>query len=553
MSLYSINDVMLKGHAHQILMSSSICGVRPQETRTSNSCSFSLFPEKSQINHVAAQSISTTILSSSTIMGKHNHYVISLACQSMNMRLLVPKPKALLPKVKSTMGSMTWPSGFLLGFLVCNSNSKPTNSDESEDDGNERDEFNDNVSSARSVFDNSTKNEDLMMYSAMISAYAKANCINEAFDIFAQMIGCGIKPNEITMVCLLSLCVKSGSLEMGKWIHSYLDKQGTKADMVLKTSLVDMYSKCGDIDTADGLFVEANDRDISMWNAMISGFAMHGHVLHACSHAGLVQEGKRLFCRMVNEFSLVPKIEHYGCMVDLLGRAGSLEKAQELIKDMPMRPNSAVLGSFLAACKVHKNVNLAEWAAKQFLSLESKKCGYNVLVSNIYAASNRWENVADIKRAIKDAEIHKEPGFNSIEVHGTIHEFVTGDREHPETPKIYEMIAEMREKLEHAGYTPNVSVVLKNIDMEEKESVVNYHSEKLAMAYGLISTGPRIQLRILKDLLTSTAESKIFHITEMHDKIITINRKSLEIEYVNSSMKLNNSRQNRICKFFYET
>ncbi|KAL1351335.1 hypothetical protein HN51_015249 [Arachis hypogaea] len=130
MSLYSINAVMLKGHAHQILMSSSICGVRPQETGTSNSCSFNLSPEKSQINHAAAQSISTTTLSSSTVMGKHNHYVISLACQSMNMRLLVSKPKALLPKVKSTMGSMTWPSGFLLEFLICNSNSKPTNSDE---------------------------------------------------------------------------------------------------------------------------------------------------------------------------------------------------------------------------------------------------------------------------------------------------------------------------------------------------------------------------------------------------------------------------------------
>ncbi|QHO01566.1 Pentatricopeptide repeat-containing protein [Arachis hypogaea] len=183
-------------------------------------------------------------------------------------------------------------------------------------------------------------------------------------------------------------------------------------------------------------------------------------VLHACSHTRLVQEGKRLFCRMVNEFSLVPKIEHDGCMVDLLGRAGSLEEAQELIKDMPMRPNSAILGSFLAACKVHKNVNLAEWAAKQFLSLEFEKYGYNLLMSNIYAASNRWKNVADIRRAMKDAGIHKEPDFSSIEVHGTIHEFVTGDREHPETPKIYEMIAEMREKLEHAGYTPNISVVL---------------------------------------------------------------------------------------------
>ncbi|MED6143802.1 hypothetical protein PIB30_009301 [Stylosanthes scabra] len=319
--------------------------------------------------------------------------------------------------------------------------------------------------SARSVFDNSTNNKDLMMYSAMISAYAKTDCIDEAFDVFVQMTGCGIKPNEITMVSLLSLCAKSGSLEMGKWIHSYIDKQGIKVDLIMQTSLVDMYSKCGDIDTAYELFVKASDQDISMWNAMISGFAMHGHgnaalelfsemeevgfipnditfiaVLHACSHAGLLQQGKRLFCRMVNEFGLVPKIEHYGCMVDLLGRAGLIDEAQELIKNMPMRPNTAVLGSFLAACKLHRDVNLGEWAAKQFLSLEPEKCGYNVLMSNIYASTNRWENVADIRRAMKDAGIHKEPGFSSIEVNGMIHEFVMGDREHPETVKIYEMI-----------------------------------------------------------------------------------------------------------------
>ena len=380
------------------------------------------------------------------------------------------------------------------------------------------------VKSARSVFDG-IKNKDLTMWSAMISTYAQTNCLDEAFDVFVQMTGCGIKPNEITMVSLLVLCAKAGSLEMGKWIHSYIDKQGIKGDMILKTSLVDMYAKCGDIDTAYRLFAAATDRDISMWNTMISGFAMHGHggaalelfaemealgvipnditfigALHACSHAGLLQEGKRLFHRMVHDFGLAPKVEHYGCMVDLLGRAGLLDESQELIKHMPMRPNTAVLGSFLAACKLHKNVSLGEWAAKQFLSLEPQKCGYNVLMSNIYAATNRWGDVADIRRAMKDAGIRKEPGVSSIEVNGSVHEFIMGDREHPETRKIYEMIAEMREKLEDAGYTPDVSVVLLNIDREEKEAALNYHSEKLAMAYGLISTAPGVPIRIVKNL-----------------------------------------------------
>ncbi|XP_027337139.1 pentatricopeptide repeat-containing protein At4g21065-like [Abrus precatorius] len=380
------------------------------------------------------------------------------------------------------------------------------------------------VTSARHVFD-SIKNIDLMMWSAMISAYAQNNCIDEAFGIFVHMTGCGIRPNEITMVTLLVLCAKAGSLEMGKWIHSYIDKQGIKGDMILETSLVDMYAKCGDIDTAHSLFAAATNRDVSMWNAMISGFAMHGHgeaalelleemealgfipnditfigALHACSHSGLLQEGKSLFQKMVNDFGLVPKIEHYGCMVDLLGRAGLLNEAKELIENMPMRPNIAVLGSLLAACKLHKNIKLGEWVAKQFLSLEPHKCGYNVLMSNIYASANRWGDVAYIRRAMKDVGISKEPGVSSIQVNGIVHEFITGGREHSDTKKIYEMIDEMREKLEDAGYTPDISSVLLNIDNEEKETTLNYHSEKLAMAYGLISTAPGVPIRIVKNL-----------------------------------------------------
>ncbi|KAG5043050.1 hypothetical protein JHK87_006965 [Glycine soja] len=380
------------------------------------------------------------------------------------------------------------------------------------------------VRSARSVFD-SFKSKDLMMWSAMISSYAQNNCIDEAFDIFVHMTGCGIRPNERTMVSLLMICAKAGSLEMGKWIHSYIDKQGIKGDMILKTSFVDMYANCGDIDTAHRLFAEATDRDISMWNAMISGFAMHGHgeaalelfeemealgvtpnditfigALHACSHSGLLQEGKRLFHKMVHEFGFTPKVEHYGCMVDLLGRAGLLDEAHELIKSMPMRPNMAVFGSFLAACKLHKNIKLGEWAAKQFLSLEPHKSGYNVLMSNIYASANRWGDVAYIRRAMKDEGIVKEPGVSSIEVNGLLHEFIMGDREHPDAKKVYEMIDEMREKLEDAGYTPDVSCVLHNIDKEKKVSALNYHSEKLAMAYGLISTAPGVPIRIVKNL-----------------------------------------------------
>ncbi|KAL9276093.1 hypothetical protein ACSQ67_026362 [Phaseolus vulgaris] len=303
---------------------------------------------------------------------------------------------------------------------------------------------------ARSVFSN-FKGKDFMMWSAMISAYARNNCIDEAFDIFVQMTSCGIRPNEITMVSLLRICAKVGSLEMGKWIHSYIDKQGIKKDMILTTSLVNMYAKCGDIDAAHRLFDATMDRDISMWNAMISGFAMHGHgeaalklfeemealrvvpnditfigALYACSHSRLLHEGRRLFHKMVHEFGVVPKVEHYGCMVDLLGRAGMLDEAKKLIENMPMRPNMVVFGSFLSACKLHKNLKLGEWIANSF-------CHWNT---------------------IKDEGIVKVASVSSIEVNGSLHEFIMGDRDHPDVEKIYEMIDEMREKLEDVGYTP---------------------------------------------------------------------------------------------------
>ncbi|PRQ41739.1 putative tetratricopeptide-like helical domain, DYW domain-containing protein [Rosa chinensis] len=377
---------------------------------------------------------------------------------------------------------------------------------------------------ARAVFDSMEK-KDVMIWSAMISAYARSNCTNQASELFARMKDSGIRPNQVTMVSLISLCAEVGALDLGKWVHSYINQQRIEVDVILRTALVDMYAKCGEIDAALRLFSEARYRDSRMWNAMITGFSMHGcgkqalelfeemqragvepnditfiGLLHACSHAGLVADGKKVFEKMVLDFGLAPKVEHYGCMVDLLGRAGKLDEAHELIKSMPVEPNPIVWGSLLAACKIHKSPNLAEVAARQLLELEPQNCGYNVLMSNIYAASNRWIDVAGVRKAMEDKGTKKEPGLSSIEVNGAVHDFMMGDKTHPQTRKIYEMLAEMIKKLKEAGYTPNTSVVLQNIDEEEKETAVNYHSEKLAMAFGLISTAAGTPIRIVKNL-----------------------------------------------------
>ncbi|OAY42045.1 pentatricopeptide repeat-containing protein At3g12770 [Manihot esculenta] len=381
-----------------------------------------------------------------------------------------------------------------------------------------------NLGSARALFD-SMENKDVMTWTAMISAYAQARCVDHAFDLFVQMKDRKVIPNEVTMVSLLSLCAEAGALDMGKWIHAYMDKQGVEEDVILKTAMIDMYAKCGDIDGAHRLFREAMFRDICLWNAMMTGYGMHGcgsealkllaqmerldikpnditfiGALHACSHSGLVAEGKRLYERMVHDFGLKPKVEHYGCMVDLLGRAGLLNEAYEIIKSMPMAPNVAVWGALLAACKLHKNPDLGELAARELLALEPQNCGYNVLMSNIYAVSNRWSDVAGMRKAMEDIGIEKEPGLSSIEVNGSVHDFTMGDMSHPQIKRISEMLAEMSKKLKDAGYMPNTSVVLQNIDEEEKETALAYHSEKLAMAFGLISTAPGTPIRVVKNL-----------------------------------------------------
>ncbi|MBA0618855.1 hypothetical protein Godav_028138 [Gossypium davidsonii] len=380
------------------------------------------------------------------------------------------------------------------------------------------------IRNARAVFD-SVKDKDVMIWSAMIAAYAQTHCIDQAFDLFVKMRENGVRPNQVTMTTMLSLCAETGALDMGKWVHTVIDRQAVEMDTILKTALLEMYAKCGDIDGAWKLFREVKDRDIGMWNTMMAGLGMHGcgkealelfsemeregvrpnditfiGLLNACSHAGLVEEGKLIFEKMVHAFALVPKIEHHGCMVDLLGRAGLLDEAYGIIKSLPIRANPIIWSALLAACKLHHNTVLGEMAARQLVYLEPQNCGYNVSISNIYAVANRWNDVAEVRKAMKNKGMRKEPGLSCIEVNGYVHEFIMGDKAHPEIEKINDMVSEMGNKLKEAGYMADTSAVLRNIDEEEKETALNYHSEKLAIAFGLISTAPGTPIQIVKNL-----------------------------------------------------
>ncbi|KAM2407276.1 hypothetical protein ACFX1X_026484 [Malus domestica] len=380
------------------------------------------------------------------------------------------------------------------------------------------------VSLARNLFD-TMREKNLFSWNIMINGHVEDSNYDEAFLLFREMQLKGEKGDQVTMVSLLLACSHLGALELGKWLHAYIEKEKIKVDVALGTTLVDMYAKCGSIDDALEVFRKLPEKDVMTWTALISGFAMCGQgrkalehfhemqksgvkpdaitfvgVLAACSHAGLVDEGISHFNSMSEVYGIQPSIEHYGGMVDILGRAGRIAEAEELIRKMQTPPDRFVLGGLLGACRVHGNLEAAERVARQLLELDPNDDGAYVLLSNLYSSMKKWDEAKRIRALMAERNVKKAPGCSLIEVDGIVHEFVKGDSSHPQTTNIYEMLEDMISRLKKAGYVPEKSEVLLDIDEEEKETALSLHSEKLAIAFGLISTKPRTTIRVVKNL-----------------------------------------------------
>ncbi|XP_042520719.1 pentatricopeptide repeat-containing protein At4g18840 [Macadamia integrifolia] len=304
---------------------------------------------------------------------------------------------------------------------------------------------------ARSLFDVMPL-RDVVSWNAMLTGYARESCFYEVLALFEDMQNAKVKPNSYTLVILLSACANLGAMNQGEWIHSFINKNGIKIDGFLATALVDMYSKCGNVDKALEVFSNSLRKDISTWNSMISGLSIHGcgedalrvfsemlaegyspneitfvGVLSACSRAGLLEEGRSVFDFMVHVHGIEPSIVHYGCLVDLLGRAGLLEEAGELMKTMPLKDAPAVWESLLSACRIHKDVELAEYVAMRLLELNPQDSAGYVQLSNIYGSTERWNDVLEVRRMMKAQKVRKEPGCSMIEVDGIVHEFLAGE------------------------------------------------------------------------------------------------------------------------------
>ncbi|PWA91557.1 pentatricopeptide repeat-containing protein [Artemisia annua] len=334
-----------------------------------------------------------------------------------------------------------------------------------------------------------------------------------------------VKPNEVSFVALINACGNLGAFSQGVWAHCYVVKNSLKVNWFVATALIDFYVNCGFLEFARKVFDELAKKDVFCYNAMIRGFATHGYgrealelfkemrseglapddvtmvvVISACSHVGLVDEGCEFFYSMRERYGLDPKVEHYGCLVDLLGRAGRVNEAMEILQTMPMKPNAVLWRSLLGATRNHGNLEIAEIALDHLIELEPETSGNYVLLSNIYAHMSKWEGVKRVRRLMKDHGIDKVPGTSVLELGGVFHEFLTADKTHPQSHEIYLKIDEINRRLHEYGHTARTVEVLFDLEDEDREDALSYHSERLAIAFALVSYEPDSAIRIIKNL-----------------------------------------------------
>ncbi|KAK2662643.1 hypothetical protein Ddye_001217 [Dipteronia dyeriana] len=373
---------------------------------------------------------------------------------------------------------------------------------------------------------NQMDQKSVASWSAIIAAHAKVGLWYECLMLLGEMNSEGCwRPEETTLVTVLSACTHLGALNLGRCTHGSLLRNISELNIIVQTSLIDMYVKCGCLAKGLCLFQMLPQRNRLSYSVLISGLAMHGRgqealrlfsemirqglepddvvyvgVLSACSHAGLVNEGLRCFERMISEHGIVPTLQHYCCMVDLMGRAGLLGEALELIKRMPVEPNDVVWRSLLSACKVHHDLEIGEIAAKNLFQLSSQNPSDYVVLSNMYARAQRWDDVARTRIEMARKGLNQTPGFSWVAVARKVYKFISQDRSHPKWDNLYEMIHQMEWQLKFEGYSPDTSQVLLDVDEDEKKDRLKGHSQKLAIACALIHTSQGSPIRITRNL-----------------------------------------------------
>ncbi|XP_057806282.1 pentatricopeptide repeat-containing protein At5g66520-like [Salvia miltiorrhiza] len=385
-------------------------------------------------------------------------------------------------------------------------------------------------------------------WAVMISGFVRSGRYTEALRYFHDMFR-EFEPNEAVLVCALSACANLGSLDQGKWIHGYVDSTPSSQSSNAMTALIDMYAKCGRIDCAYRVFDKIMRPDIHNYTSLISGLSIHGlgeeairvfqrmlaeklspneitvlGVLNGCSHSGLVQQGSSIFYSMESSWGVVPKIEHYGCYVDLLGRAGYLAKAFGIAKSMPFNPDVVVWRALLSACRIHSNLSFGERIISYLEQLDSGSfSGTNVLLSNLYASLGKWEKVTQVRKVMGKQMNPAGIGCSWIEVGGVVHEFRVADVLHPQIVEIREKLGEILKRVGVVGYAADATHVSFDLNEEDREQAVAWHSEKLAVAFGLMSSVSGASIRIMKNLRTcEDCHAVLKAISKVYDREIVV-------------------------------
>ncbi|KAJ8754360.1 hypothetical protein K2173_002811 [Erythroxylum novogranatense] len=367
---------------------------------------------------------------------------------------------------------------------------------------------------------------NVVSWNSLIASLIKQNQVFEALNLFRRMQREKMGFSWVTLTSILAVCARLTALHFGKEIHAQIVKSCIRADILLLNSLMDMYVKCGVVDCGRMLFNRMRNKDLTTWNTMLTGYAINGcmdeamglfnemvssgtrpddvtfvALLSGCSHGGLTETGQAYFRKMEMDFGISPTLEHYACLVDILGRAGKLEEALEVVRNMPMKPGGSIWGSLLNSCRLHGEVSLGEVIAKRLFEIEPNNAGNYVILSNIYAKAGMWDSVNMVREMMQRRGIKKEVGCSWVKVKNKVETFVAGGgTEFRKSVQYKKMWFELAEAMETHGYVPDTSVVLHDIDEAMKSIWVCGHSERLATMYALINSGAGMPIRIAKNL-----------------------------------------------------
>lgn len=380
------------------------------------------------------------------------------------------------------------------------------------------------IKSAEAVF-KKMKHKNVVSWTAMLVGYGQNGHSEEAVKIFCDMQRNGIVPDDFTLGSVISSCANLASLEEGAQFHGQAIVSGLLSFVTVSNALVTLYGKCGSLEDFTKLFNEMSVKDEVSWTALVSGYAQFGKanetielfekmleqdlkpdgvtfigVLSACSRAGLVDKGCDYFDSMVKEHGITPTQDHYTCMIDLLSRAGRLEEAKKFVNRMPYSPDTIGWSTLLSSCRVYGNLEIGKWAAESLVELEPQNPASYILLASIYAAEQRWDSVSQLRRKMREKGVRKEPGCSWIKYKGKVHIFSADDQSSPYSCQIYVELEKLNQKMLEKGYVPDISSVLHDVEESEKIKMLHHHSERLAIAFGLIFIPPGLPIRVVKNL-----------------------------------------------------